>query len=117
MTVARLYADENFNFHVVEILRGWGHDVLTAHEAGRANQGIDDLVLLDDAIRAGRAVLTHNGWHFIPLHRTRPSHYGIITCTRDDDKLMLATRIHVAIARCDRLDGLLLRVTKASPTT
>src|SRR5580692_9739335 len=40
--MARLYADEDFPFPVVERLRQLGHDVLTTLEAGRANQGISD---------------------------------------------------------------------------
>jgi hypothetical protein len=40
--MARLYADEDFPFPVVERLRQLGHDVLTAFEAGQANQGIGD---------------------------------------------------------------------------
>jgi hypothetical protein len=36
--VAALYADENFPLEVVEALRRLGHDVLTALEAGQANQ-------------------------------------------------------------------------------
>jgi hypothetical protein len=38
--VAAFYADENFAEGVVVRLRRLGHDVLTAHEADRANQGI-----------------------------------------------------------------------------
>ena len=35
----RLYADENFSLAVTIALRALGHDVLTALEDGRANQG------------------------------------------------------------------------------
>jgi len=40
--MARLYADEDFPFPVVERLRQLGHDVRTALEAGQANQAIAD---------------------------------------------------------------------------
>ncbi len=40
--MARLYSDENFPFEVVEHLRAQGHDVLTTHDAGKSNQGIED---------------------------------------------------------------------------
>ena len=40
--MARLFADEDFPYPVVERLRRFGHDVLTTLEAGRANQGIAD---------------------------------------------------------------------------
>ncbi|MEG4502985.1 DUF5615 family PIN-like protein [Microcoleus sp. F6_B4] len=35
--MARLYADEQYPYPVVELLRALGHDVLTVQEAGRAN--------------------------------------------------------------------------------
>jgi hypothetical protein len=31
-----LFADENVHISLVQTLRNFGHDVLTAHEAGRA---------------------------------------------------------------------------------
>ncbi len=40
--MSRLYADEDFPFPVVERLRQFGHDVVTAFEAGQANRGIED---------------------------------------------------------------------------
>ena len=38
--MASLYADENFNYRVVEELREKGHDILTVREAGQA--GVSD---------------------------------------------------------------------------
>jgi len=115
LILARLHADENFNFRVVALLRSCGHDVVTAGQVGRANFKIDDPDVLDDAINLSRSVLTYNVWHFVPLHRARPTHFGIITCTRDDDETSLADRIHHAITRRGSLDGVLIRVTQASP--
>ncbi|WP_158224898.1 DUF5615 family PIN-like protein [Brunnivagina elsteri] len=40
--MARFYTDENFPFPVVEFLRVFGHDVLTARDAGKANLKIPD---------------------------------------------------------------------------
>lgn len=40
--MARLYADEQFPYEVVENLRNLGHDVLTVQEAGKANLKIPD---------------------------------------------------------------------------
>lgn len=37
--MARLYANENMDLEVVEILRSFNHDVLITFEAGKANQG------------------------------------------------------------------------------
>jgi hypothetical protein len=40
--VTRFYADEDVDYDVVLALRGLGHDVLTAQEAGQANRRIPD---------------------------------------------------------------------------
>ena len=40
--MARLYADEDFSYPVIQRLRQLGHDTLMAHEAGQASQGIAD---------------------------------------------------------------------------
>ena len=74
--MARLYANENFPFPVVEELRRLGHDVVTVAETGRANQQLSDPAVLEFAISEGRAVLTHNRKHFFALHRQRPGHAG-----------------------------------------
>jgi len=42
--VARFLADENFPFPVVEALRRMGHDVVTVADAGKAGQGLHDLL-------------------------------------------------------------------------
>jgi hypothetical protein len=44
--MATLYADEDFSYPVVQQLRQLGHDILTAHEAGQAGQGIEDTAVL-----------------------------------------------------------------------
>jgi len=112
--MALLYADENFSYPVVEELRRLGHDVLTAHEAGQANQGIIDADVLVFATGRGRAVLTFNRRHFIRLHRQGQPHPGIVICTRDDNIAALAVRIDQAIARRPSLDDQLLRINKPS---
>jgi predicted nuclease of predicted toxin-antitoxin system len=48
--MARFYADEQFPFPVVELLRNLGHDVLTVQEAGNADQRIPDDEVLAFAI-------------------------------------------------------------------
>jgi uncharacterized protein YggU (UPF0235/DUF167 family) len=63
-----LYADENFPLRVVEEWRRLGHDVLTVHEDGRANQSITDKDLLARATEISRAVLTLNRLDFKRLH-------------------------------------------------
>ncbi len=52
--MARLYADENFPFPVVEALRHYGHDVLTLQEAGYGGQAIPDETVLEQAFRDHR---------------------------------------------------------------
>ena len=80
--MARLFADENVSFDLVEAL---GHDVLTALAAGRANQAIPDPDVLAYATLLGRAVLTNNRLDFHKLNRTFPNHAGIISYTDDQD--------------------------------
>ena len=110
--MASLYADENFPRPVVEALRGFGHDVLTALEAGQANRRIGDPDVLAFAAASGRAVLTANRRDFIQLHRRTPGHAGIVVCTADPDVLGQAGRIDTAIRQCGPLAGLLIRVNR-----
>ncbi len=108
--MARLYADENFRLRVVQELRRLGHDVLTAHEAGQANQKIPDDQVLTFACQANRTILTDNRRDFIRLHRNQPEHCGIIVCTFDPDRIQSAQRIHAALESCPDLTGQLLRI-------
>lgn len=113
--MALLYADENFDHPVVAQLRSMGHDVLTAQQAGQANQAIPDSLVLAFATAQGRAVLTFNRRHFVRLHQqTHPagSHAGIIVCTKDSNVAALALRIHQAIAALPSLGNQLVRVRK-----
>jgi len=56
--MARLYADEDIPYPLVEKLRRLGHDVLTTLEAGRADKGVKDSEQLAFATNLGRAILT-----------------------------------------------------------
>jgi len=109
-----LYVDEDFSYPVVQRLRQLGHDVLTAYEAGQAGQGIEDAVVLAFATAAGRAVLTFNRRHFIRLHAEISLHAGIIVCTRDDDIVALADRIHQQLQSDPALQNQLLRINRPS---
>ena len=108
--MARLYADEDFHFGVVERLRLLGHDVVTVQEAGR--RGSDDPKVLADATADNRAVLTFSRSHFQHLHRQNPAHAGIISCSRDDDLDGLTARIDGAIAAAGPLAGQHLRINR-----
>jgi Domain of unknown function (DUF5615) len=110
--VANLYTDENFPLPVVEFLRSFGHDVLTAREAGNANLRIPDEEVLAFAVTNERAVLTRNRRDFMRLHILQPNHAGIIVCTEDPDFERLATHINEAIAALETLAGKLIRVNR-----
>lgn len=111
MLTGRLYADEDFPWGAVQILRIWGHDVLTVQEAGR--RGAADPRVLADATADGRAVLTHDHRHYKRLHTHGQPHGGIISCTRDDNDLPgLAQRIHNAIAAAPNLADQFIRIIR-----
>jgi hypothetical protein len=110
--MARLYANEDFSYPVVQRLRQLGHDILTAHEAGQAGQCITDEAVLAFATAVGRAIVPFTRWHFIRLHSEVSSHVGIIVCTRDDDVLALAARIHQQLQRDLTLQDQLLRINR-----
>jgi predicted nuclease of predicted toxin-antitoxin system len=110
--MARLYADENYDYRVVEELRKLGHDAMTANEAGQAGQGIPDGQVLAFAISQGRAVITFDRRHFIRLHQQVQPHSGIIVCTDDGDWAALAARVHQAIRSLPNLDNQLIRINR-----
>lgn len=110
--MASLYANENYPFGIVEQLRAFGHDVLTAREAGNAGRAVSDEEVLSFASAHGRTVVTHNRLHFFRLDRqTTGMHSGIIACTYDPDEARQAARIDAAIKEAgDGLAGKVLRV-------
>jgi hypothetical protein len=108
--MAKLYADENFDYPVVADLRALGHDVRTTQQAGQAQRRIPDPAVLAFAVSQGRAVLTFNRRHFVRLHKLGSPHCGIIVCTKDDDTAALAARIDRAIAAIPTLANQLLRI-------
>ena len=81
--MARLFADENFPFPVVEQLRRMGHDVVTVADAGKAGQSLADKAIVELATADQRAVVTLNRRHFVRLHAAEPSHAGIIVRSLD----------------------------------
>jgi predicted nuclease of predicted toxin-antitoxin system len=110
--MARLYADEQYPYPVVELLRSLGHDVLTVQEAGKANQKISDSDVLAFASAEKRAVITENRKDFFRLHCIQADHAGIIACTNDRDWQGLANRIHEAIIVEESLQGKLIRIVR-----
>jgi len=110
--MARLYADEDFSYPAADRLRELGHDVLTAEEAGQANQKKTDEQILAFAIAQGRAVVTFNRRHFVRIHRQVSSHAGIVVCSRDADILGLAARIDQSLKEYPTLENRLIRVDR-----
>jgi hypothetical protein len=110
--MARLYANENFLFPVVEALRQAGHDVITVSETGKAEQSWPDEDVLEFASHDDRALLTLNRKHFIRLHRERPGHAGIVICTFDPDFAGQTGRIDEALRSTSNLRGQLIRVNR-----
>jgi uncharacterized protein with PIN domain len=110
--LARLYSNENFPRRTVEILRALGHDVLTSHESGKANQAVPDEDVLSFAADEERILITLNRKHFIRLHRKRPIHAGIVVCTFDPDFDALAMRIHEALESQPEMLARLVRVNR-----
>ena len=108
--MTNLYSNENFPLQVVEELRGFGHDVLTSYESGKANQSIPDADVLAFAAREGRILVTLNRRHFIRLHHSNSNHAGIVVCSYDPDFAALARRIHEALLAQPDLRGQLVRI-------
>ena len=108
--MARLYADEQFPLPVVQILRDFGHNVLTVQEAEKT--GDSDAEVLAFAVNENRAVLTQNRRHFIKLHLEKANHNGIIVCTEDRDLKSLAQRINDVVSQQESLSNKLIRVNR-----
>jgi hypothetical protein len=111
--MARLYANENFPLPAVEVLRRFGHDVLTTADSARAGQAIPDAEVLAFAIAELRSVVTLNRRHFIQLHHTTPEHAGIVVCTFDPDFAALALRINTALEARPQMAGQLVRIHRS----
>jgi hypothetical protein len=110
--VARLFADENFPFPVVEALRRMGHDVVTVADAGKGGQALTDKAILQSAGADRRAVVTLNRRHFVRLHAVEPNHAGITVCSLDLDFDGQAARVDQAVATQESMAGRLIRVNR-----
>jgi hypothetical protein len=110
--MARLYANENFPYPVVEELRLLGHDVLTIQETGQSGRAMPDEDVLSFAHAEGRIVLTLNRRHFIRLHDDGAEHSGIVACTFDPDFGSQAQRVHNRVEQESDWTGKLIRVNR-----
>ncbi len=109
--MARLYANENFPYPVVDELRRLGHDILTIQETGKAGIAIPDEAVLAFAVNEERILLTLNPKHFIHLHNSHPGHSGIVVCTFDPDFKNQAQRIDNTITSATTA-GQLIRINR-----
>jgi hypothetical protein len=111
--VARLFADENFPFPVVEALRRIGHNVITVADAGKAGQALTDKAILELAAADQRAVVTLNRRHFVQLHVAdpQPRRYCRVLA-RSRLREPGGPRIDQMIATEEPLAGRLLRVNR-----
>lgn len=110
--MARLFADENVPFPVVEALRQRGHDVVTVGDAGKAGQALADKAILELAVADRRSVGTLNRRHFARLHAADPDHAGIIVCSLDLDFDGQAARIDRTVTAEESMAGRLRRVNR-----
>ena len=79
-------------------MRELGHDVLTSHEAGRANKKIGDPEVLEFATQEQRILLTIKRKDLFRLHRYgNLKHAGIVACAQDSNLGALAQNIHHAV--------------------
>jgi predicted nuclease of predicted toxin-antitoxin system len=116
--MAKLYADENFNLKSVALLKELGHDVLTPHDTGQANQRVPDETVMEFAQRTERIVLTFDRKDYARLHLLQPGHFGIMICKQDIDFIALANRIHAALeAASGQLSGQLVRINRPNPSS
>lgn len=92
--MARFLADEDFSFRVVKALRAGGADGMTALEAGLANRGVADSLVLAKAVELDRCRLPHNRRDFLRLHRERNGqHAGMVLCPHHVDVAEMAESI------------------------
>ena len=99
---------------MIKFLRNFGHDILTAKEAGKANQRIPDEDVLAFAINNKRAILTRNRRDFIRLHNSNSDHAGIIVCSEDPNFEQAAIAINELIIKEKSLEGKLIRVLRSN---
>src|SRR5438876_5249902 len=93
----RLYLDQDVPVQLAGMLRAQGVDVVTTLEAGALGQS--DAQQLDDAVAAGRVLVTHNRLDFEQLHAEYLTagrrHWGIIIASQ---------RQHLGLTRDHLLD-------------
>ena len=97
--MVKLYADEQFPLPVIKILRALEYDILTVQDAGKAEQKIPDLEVLQYATSLNRAVLTMNRRDFIRLHNQVSQHEGIVICGSITNWEKIAQALHQSLSQ------------------
>jgi uncharacterized protein with PIN domain len=108
----RFYADENLSVRLVNKLKYFGYDIVTAYEFGQGNQRIPDEQVLSIATVEARAVLTFNRNDFRDLHYAGKHHAGILIGKDDRDVERQAQAIHQYLQTQSTLANRCLRVLK-----
>ncbi len=83
---ASFLADEQFDVRVNARLRAKGHDVVTVRSLSdsKSGDGWSDELVLSEAVRLRRIILTDNVRDFRRLAREYPHHEGIVLCAVED---------------------------------
>lgn len=105
-----LVADENFSHQTCELLKAYGHDLVTLNDLGLAQIAFPDDQVLLKATELGRCLLTFNRADFIKLHKQDDQHAGIIVCTYNRDSIQLAEKINEVIQSKESLLRQLIRI-------
>ena len=111
--MARIYSNENVAKSVVDRLRELGHDVLTSHEAGKANLGVSDEQVLAFAHSDDRVLITNNRQDFRRLDGDGRPHVGVVEFTVDIEFSALASRIDGALRDPHARGRFYMSVTKS----
>ena len=112
--LARLYADEDSVAGCRGVLRRLGHDMLTVQEAGRADQGISDSLVLVDATNDKRAILTHNHAISNACIAKLKLHQGIISCTHDRPDRPACSTHQFCDRQVRKIDEQFIRIVRPS---
>ena len=83
MSLKLLLDEDSQAKYLVNLLRGSGHDVITANDAGLG--GLLDSVVLEYARQQKRVILTRNCDDFLELHQFNPFHEGILAVYQNSD--------------------------------
>lgn len=103
MARVRLLLDEDTPLLLAQTLRSRGHDAVHALEAGLRSR--PDPQVFDAAITDGRALLTHNVRHFMPLvaqiTQAGRAHRGLLLAEQVEFRDILARTLRFLADRSD----------------